>query len=456
MKSEIGAINGRSEQEKWNRSGTVADPSLASRHPKTHEAFWKAKLQKRTFLQGAVKTEIPEWQVRLQHAGRREWINLRTTNRDAAAKRARDLYIAVLSGGWDAIVAQWKPKAQKAQKSEQVCTVGEFLTAVKASSTIKPKTLEGYAKAFRMIVAQIAAVPMSRDRFDYRTGGHRRWLDAVEAVKLESITPTTVQKWKSHFLKSAGIDPISQKTARVSVNAFIRNAKALFSPRLLAHVTDLRLPDPLPFANIAFEKPGSLRYRSTIQPEALLVAASTELAAKHPEQYKIFVLALLAGLRRNEIDKLLWRSLDYKRGTIRIEATEYFQPKSEDSAGDVEVDPEVLEILRGFMKGTMGEFVVNSPNAPRLAATYNHYRAESHFEALNLWLRKKGVTGRAPLHVLRKEFGSLMTEKFGIYAASRALRHGRLEVTSAYYADTKSRKTLGMGSLLLNKNAAET
>ena len=60
----------------------------------------------------------------------------------------------------------------------------------------------------------------------------------------------------------------------------------------------------------------------------------------------------------------------------------------------------------------------------------------------------KGVTGRAPLHTLRKEFGSLMNEKFGIYAASRALRHGRLEVTSAYYTDSKSRKTLGLGRLL--------
>ena len=48
-----------------------------------------------------------------------------------------------------------------------------------------------------------------------------------------------------------------------------------------------------------------------------------------------------------------------------------------------------------------------------------------------------------------------MTEKFGIYAASRALRHGRLEVTSAYYTDTKSRKTLGMGGLLVKAETAE-
>lgn len=162
------------------------------------------------------------------------------------------------------------------------------------------------------------------------------------------------------------------------------------------------------------------------------------------------MLALLAGLRRNEIDKLLWCSLDFTRGVVRVEATEYFQPKSEDSAGDVEVDPEVLQILRTYKASAKGPFVINSRNTARPEATFNHYRATKEFESLNVWLRSKGVFGRAPLHVLRKEFGSLMTEKFGIYAASRALRHSRLEVTSAYYTDSKSHRTPGLGSLLNN------
>ncbi len=79
---------------------------------------------------------------------------------------------------------------------------------------------------------------------------------------MESITPMTVQRWKAGFLENAGMDPISQQTARVSVNAFLRNAKTLFSLKLSAHLTDLRLPEPLPFVrfvSIAFEKPGSLR-----------------------------------------------------------------------------------------------------------------------------------------------------------------------------------------------------
>ena len=386
--------------------------------------------------------------VKIQHRGRRENFPLDTSNRVAAAAKAREIYQQIIGAGWESALQKWKPAIEKRPIPVRTATVGEFLTALKASSTIKPKTLEGYAKAFRMIVAQVTEIPSGNERFDYRTGGHQRWQDAVHSVSLDKITPATIQQWKAGFLKAADPNPVAQKTARISVNAFIRNAKALFAPKLLTFLTDLKLPDPLPFAGIAFEKPGSSRYRSTMQPEALLVAARNELAIAHPEQFKIFILALLAGLRRNEIDKLLWRSVDFGRGVIRVEATEYFQPKSEDSAGDVEVDPEVLELLRVCKATATGSFVIKSRNAVRLGATFNHYRATKEFEELNVWLRSKGVTGRAPLHILRKEFGSLMTEKFGIYAASRALRHSRLEVTSAYYTDSKSRKTLGLGKLL--------
>jgi hypothetical protein len=38
----------------------------------------------------------------------------------------------------------------------------------------------------------------------------------------------------------------------------------------------------------------------------LIEAAEDELAGPEPEQFKIFVLAVMAGLRRNEIDKAEW------------------------------------------------------------------------------------------------------------------------------------------------------
>jgi hypothetical protein len=39
-------------------------------------------------------------------------------------------------------------------------------------------------------------------------------------------------------------------------------------------------------------------------------SARQELATAHPEQYKIFLLGAMAGLHRNEIDKLPWVLLE--------------------------------------------------------------------------------------------------------------------------------------------------
>ena len=88
-----------------------------------------------------------------------------------------------------------------------------------------------------------------------------------------------------------------------------------------------------------------MRYRSRFDVEQVIKAAQVDLPS---EQMKIFLLAIMAGLRRNEIDKLEWSAFRWSEGVIRVEATHHFQPKSEDSIGDVDVDPELLEIFRGF------------------------------------------------------------------------------------------------------------
>jgi integrase len=172
------------------------------------------------------------------------------------------------------------------------------------------------------------------------------------------------------------------------------------------------------------------------------------------EELKVFLLAAMAGLRRNEIDKLPWTALNRDRATLRVEITEHFDGKSEDSIGEVDVDPEFLDLFKGFKSRSRGPFVIQSNVKARPGATYSHYRCKRVFERLNKWLREKGVNGVRPLHTLRKEFGSLVCEQFGIYAASRALRHADIGVTSQHYLDKKARATVGLGRLLSLKDTA--
>jgi integrase len=78
------------------------------------------------------------------------------------------------------------------------------------------------------------------------------------------------------------------------------------------------------------------------------------------------------------------------------------------------------------------------------------------------WLKAKArklhskALEKKPLHTLRKEFGSVVCERHGIYSASLSLGHANIGITARYYLDKKSRATVGLGHLLTApKNVVE-
>jgi len=164
---------------------------------------------------------------------------------------------------------------------------------------------------------------------------------------------------------------------------------------------------------------------------------------------KVIVLGLYVGLRKGEIDLLPWSAVRFDSGVIRIEATEYFAPKTEHSIGDVPVEPEILELLRGFRARTKSPFVLPAGRRkPTHATSHQYYRCEPVFDRVLVWLRKHGVRGQKPLHALRKEYGSLIHEKFDLVTAKELLRHSSVAITAAHYVENRKRGTIGLGALL--------
>ena len=156
------------------------------------------------------------------------------------------------------------------------------------------------------------------------------------------------------------------------------------------------------------------------------------------------------GLRRKEIDLLEWQSFRWKENVVRIEPTRYFHPKSEDSLADLPVDPELMDIFRKYYAQAKGSFVIRSPRPPLPPQPHQYFRCDPIFDRLVVWLRKHGLNGNKPLHTLRKEYGSLLTRRHGIHAASRALRHADLRTTSEHYSDSTARVTPDVWRLLVN------
>jgi integrase len=216
---------------------------------------------------------------------------------------------------------------------------------------------------------------------------------------LRDLIPAVVQKWKGDFLGRAGSDPLAERTAKISVNSIIRRAKSLFAPDALQHV-ECQLPSPLPFEGIKFEPRQSMRYCSTIDPEALTIKARAELAEEDPDAFLAFLLALGAGLRRIEIDRLEWDAFLWNENAIRIAPAEHFDVKTEHSIGDIPIDRELMAIFRGYQAQSAGsDFVLETDNLPQPNATFENYRAQAIFERLAAWLRKNGVSARRVSHV---------------------------------------------------------
>ena len=449
-------------------SKQVANVAKKAKWPKTDARHWQGRLFKNSFTRNGTRSETADWCVKIKHQGQRETFNLGTPNAEAAAIIALLIYRTVKGAGWNAALTEHKPEA--APKQPKAATLGEWMNAVKQTAELRPATFTNYSQCLRQIASEIEDIgdqpalsedgtprrdrkrrPVFLSRFDYRAGGRDAWVAKVDALPLSALTAAAVQRWKLEYIARAGNAPDARRRAENSAASLIRCARALFSAKCRKYAgAEFILPEPLPFAGVELPKKGNTAYQSKIDAPKLIEAARRELTG---EPFKVFTLGLLCGLRKREIDLLTWGQVDFEKGVVRIERTEYFQPKSEDSAGEVDLDAETLALLRGWKAGTSGPFVIESTRAPRHESSRVNYRCTPHFDTLYAWLKKHGITARKPLHELRKELGALLASSQGIFAAHSVLRHAQISTTAAYYTDKKRRITAGLGALLAPSSA---
>ncbi|MCG8601149.1 MAG: site-specific integrase [Verrucomicrobiales bacterium] len=447
---------------------------------KTDFRYWEDKVKLPRKKEGESVYESNTFTVRIQHSGHRETFSTGESSKRAAAKKALEIYLTIRGAGWDEARLRHKGVMQKMAN----LTVGEFLDEVGKVTALPRRTFETYAGKLRSIVDGIVKIkmPEGMNRRDYYNGGAEEWRRRIGEVKLSKITPEKVNRWKLEYLAKASSDPRDKQAKRRSVNSLIRNSKTLFSQRHLDFLTHLELPDPLPFTGVRYEPEGSMRYYSQCEPGELMEAACRDLfnadasnevaiykgkplhpmmprakeiaesqASSKREAFKIFLLALSLGLRRNEIDKLQWKQFLWSKGAVRIDVTDCFEPKA-NSGGDVPLDPEILQFFRERKEEADDRFVIEGVE-PILDSPQRHYRADKHFKTLSKWLGENGIESRNKIHALRKEYGTIICAQAGIHAASVLLRHSDIRITAAHYVDNRKRVTSGLGEVLQGINS---
>lgn len=420
-------------------------------HPKTSVKYWEGAVFRPVYRHNGEEKLGRTYCVKIAHKGKRQTFNLNSAEKSESARKAKEIYLSLISVGLDDTLAIYKPKkAPPKSEAERIETVGGLITSVEKISSVSERTAADNARAFRFIAGAISRIYIES------AGSRKNWKSLVDATKLSELTPEKVLSWKTQYIREQAGDAVDHRSAKNTVNSIIRKAKSLLAKKI---VPFLALPPDFvsPFAGVPFEPRQSMRYRSRIDLGSLVQQAKfgdndKGLEPLGSEHFKIFVLAAMAGLRRNEIDKLEWSSFLWDEGLIRLETTATFSAKSEESNSDVAVDPEIVEYFKSKFTEADSKFVISSANTPKVRKSHAHYRCAKLFKELVQWLRKAGVESQKPIHTLRKEFGSLICENFGIFAASTALRHGDIHITTQHYVDSKKKIRPNLGGLLRGAN----
>lgn len=410
--------------------GAKLEEPKAERAAKTSETYWKSRVRPRLLPGGARTAEL---YVRMKQGGRDAWIPLHTANRADAARRARDYWIKAKAQGLDAVLESLKPAARPAK----VCTLGNYLEAAKQVANVRPRTLAEYEASLRRVVAGVRGIAAKSNSQSDR----REWRAQVDRVRLDQVTPSEVRAWQKRELAEAQQEggEVARDRRSATVASHIRDARALFSEAI---VTELRktqtvtLPEELPFSGIAAAAV-TRAFVATLDPRALYAAAS-ELDA---DTRTAFDLLLCAGLRRGEADALPWSHVDLAAGTVRVDVTPTFRPKSRTAFRTVPIPADMLARLKARRAAMPhAELVLEGRKIGRARKKPGEKRASYEYRArawvpLAAWLRKQGLKDLSPLHALRKMSGSFIYAIAGLEAARRFLGHRDVSTTARSYVD---------------------
>ena len=462
--SQIGAV-----QSRENRTETAQ-----TKPGKTHLDHWASRLKKRTFLQrDGTRVEVPDYQVRIQHLGRAAYFNLKTANAAEAAPKAREIYVFLIANGWEATLAKYKP--QPTQNSEDL-------------------TIDEFADRYRGALKEVEYPPLKRTA--------ERYIKSLSLIcrtvavnRILQLTPPKIKEFKRNYMKTARGKGRDENSIKISCNAHLRSAAAIFSKQMIEAYSPGGLSIENPFTRIAIRrveiKPYTPMNRDLLDliwedsvklrdgdpnfqigkqsPQSEPMSGPVEKKKRnrwkspdwtqpHPESFMVLVLELGVGLRRDEADWAQWDWFftDAKgRRYIEVKKTQHFTPKGK-RRRVIPIEPALWNAIQEwYQEGDVFIIPGNPPiiYTPETEPNNIHYRCERHHRILVAWLRMKGINDDKPCHLLRKEFGSYVATSFGLFAAQRLLGHSSAAVTEGFYAGLTNLPELNHVKVPIQKTA---
>jgi integrase len=414
--------------------------------------YWRARLFRNTYRDRQGNTvEVPEFYVRIHHAGVTRRVRLTYSSKDQAAEEALGLFHRVLEQGWGVVT-------NRQARLPASPTIDEFIEAYE-------KATASMDKAPRAITVRLYARSL-------------RQLCAIAGVKhVRELTREVIEKARDGYRAQGRAKGRADSSIRNSLSTVIRNAASCFSREARAIMqrngltldnpftgikcsSDIQPVSPLPH-NIVERIWADASLLRDGDPSAPAIDLNRYVKAykrvhdnrepgrwvpidfrqPHPDAYAALLLAFGCGLRANEVDKARWSWLKSdSQGNCYIEIAKEadFRPKGE-TRRLIKIPRELHEALVATRIDMGSPHILGGPMSSESSEQGGGlYRRPNTFRTVNRWLRDRGVEAGnkygKPLHRLRKQFGSEIATSFGLFAAQKLLGHASPTITSKHYA----------------------
>ena len=282
--------------EPMNTKSTSKHPKKVRTASKTTATYWSRKIR----LEKKPGWASSHYFVRIQANGLRRKMKLKSAIREDAAREALAIYLDVLSNGWPQDDGTRIPLPGTSSLPADP-TIEEWILAVSAKKHAKEPSIKKYAESLETIVGEILGTPRAR-KPELRS--------RIKSYRVASLTKKTLSEWLEKRLVSIPLgDPVATSRAKNTTRSLIINARSLFSNKALEalNLDPQELPC-IPFRGLTPPHKTAQRYTSRFDAKRILLTARNELGASKEgtnfELWKIIYLALVAGLRYKEIDRL--------------------------------------------------------------------------------------------------------------------------------------------------------
>lgn len=372
-------------------------------------------------------TYTSDYHRRITKAGKQHYFNLGSDKRTAEAiSNAIDDFLRDPRNSIEDAKRKFNPDS--VLKDGNKLTVADIIRChekVEKRLEIREKTARHYRSCLMWVVRRVVAYRRKSPMPGFC--GYSNALSQIEDFSVSNLHGRFLSDLKMAAMGDAGEMIKDQNAAKRKLNSVLSDARSIFSESAIEEYrhAGLEVPEIDGFMKgRLFRRVSKKRYRLP-KPEVItgLFESMDELRF-NPNAYRMFLLAIGAGLRRGEIYncRRSWL-VDGETPTIVIKEQGEWEQKhgGEDYS---EICPWAYRELLATLKPKADCIIEGTQK-----------QIESDTRWFCEWLRDKGIDREHPIHELRMLCGCWIANRRGLYVAQKLLRHTSAQVTSDHYAD---------------------